>query len=78
MISTKIKPEHRAGWEAAAARAGLTVEQFAQQQLDALGANFDRAEHERLFEAARQLPLEARVELKEKVLELAAANGVEV
>lgn len=78
MISEKIKPEHMAGWESAAARAGKTVEEFAQQQLDALGANFDRAKHERLFAATLLLPEPARVALDAKARELLAEANIPV
>jgi hypothetical protein len=72
-----IKAEHLSGWEWAAARAGKTVTQLAQQHLDQLGASFDRQAQESLFSAVLLLPEPAREQLKAKALELLTANNIQ-
>lgn len=83
-ISDFIKPEHLRGWQHVAAKRGAaSVEEFAQQQFDNLGAQFegerdadDASAHQRLFDLARRLPDEDRHELQDTILEKAAARGL--
>lgn len=85
MISDHIKPEHRAGWEHVAGKLGRTVEEHAQARFDELGDGMERERvsddetaQRALFGLALKLPLGKRDELRAKLLEMAAAEGLAV
>jgi hypothetical protein len=84
-MALAIKADDKPAWEYAAALAGLSVTQLAQKHLDTQGEMYaaqmraaDRDAQAGLFALALQLTPAARDELKAKVLELAAAEGLPV
>ena len=79
-----IKPEHLPGWEyVATANGAPSLEEYAQTQFDALGVSYitqrqaaDAATQRQLFEIALRLSGEKRAVIRDKVLELAASEGL--
>ena len=84
MISDSIKKEHLQGWEHVATKNNAeSVEAYAQQQLDNLGASYeaqrkadDAAAQQGLFELALNFSDEDREEVKALILRKAEAAGL--
>lgn len=82
-ISAFIQEAHLAGWAHVAVKNGAaSVDAYAQQQLDNLGATYERErkdddarEQQRLFDIALTLSEESRLVLKDTVIGLAASEG---